>query len=186
MRRGMTLIEILVVITIIMVVMGLVLTGVSVLRKRAAEQKAANAVTRLHLGLEALILEQGFPTGPSLGYDGSGVLDLDPVSDAGGSYPSLLTRLVGRGLFGYEGGRDLDRGERRLVDPWRQPYLLVTGADADPQGHVPQALADDALAGWVPVNAGATPDYRLYVYSYGPRNPSGADAVRWIVYRSGR
>ncbi len=174
------MIEILVVITIMMVLMGLVAGGAMMVRTAASKRQASSTLDRLHIAMGTLLLEKPVPRDAATGNDGSGYLVHREIDTGTGQVRSVLQELLHRELFGYKPSEDCDQQDR-LLDPWGQPYLFVVGTAADPGGQVPATVADERDE-WQVVNAKAEPESRIYIYSYGRRNFGGSNHGRWIVH----
>lgn len=182
-RRGFSLVELLVVIGILMVLAGLILGGVTVMRKRAAIYEAGQVVRQLAQALEAYRSEDGrhryplheqlYPT-PALPLPH--VIALAPQT---GAAAGVLGLLVDRNL-GVRDGQGLVDGV--LTDPWGSPYRyqLTRPAPAANAARLEdwnwdraagQPRARNAVSG----GAGPFP----YVWSTG-RKANLGDAAEWI------
>ena len=113
---GMTLIEILVVVSIILVLAGIALPAIGLVRRRAADQRAALVVQQLVQAMDSYRLEdrnRSFPTPrPDLS------LSRNPIVPGGP--PGNLQQLEDRGYYAaVEQPRD---AQGRAIDPWKNPY----------------------------------------------------------------
>ena len=132
-RKAFTLIEVLVVITVRMMLMGMLVPAVIHVRKTAVRKLAATRLKGLALAIERYFLQVGnYP--PSTGFPGDALWDdTDPQL---GKY-SLYWHLCGPGGDGidYEGKTygpymDLDESQyvddgagRFILDPWGKPWI---------------------------------------------------------------
>lgn len=179
-RRGFTVVELLVVVAIIMVLAGLILAGAMVVRASAMEQETRSTLDRLHIAVGTLLLEKPIPRDPATGNDLSGYLVDRELTTPGGPVRSMLQELQHRQIFGYKPSEDCD-AQGRLLDAWQQPYLFVVGEAVDPEGHQPSVVAA-AEGRWQVVNAVGDADSRIYLYSYGPDNRTGAATDAWLFH----
>ncbi len=122
-RTGFSLMEVLVVITIIVVLAGMVLGGVTVMRRRAATYEAEQVVHQLRQALETYRTEDGrhryplheqlYPT-PTLTLP-----HLLAMTPQGTATAGVLGLLIDRDL-GVRASQGLISGV--LTDPWGEPY----------------------------------------------------------------
>jgi prepilin-type N-terminal cleavage/methylation domain-containing protein len=106
-RQGLTLIEILVVITLIVVLIGLLLPGIGLVRTKVDRASARQTLSGLQTAFDLYRSEDPRKRYPEVR------LDL-------GIHRDLLEDLDDRRLWS-RGGRPLD-DEGLLLDPWHQPY----------------------------------------------------------------
>ncbi|MBN1421278.1 MAG: prepilin-type N-terminal cleavage/methylation domain-containing protein [Planctomycetes bacterium] len=135
-RRGFTLIELMIVISIIAVLASLVVVGVSKARMRAMEVEVRSTISSLDTALKQYDSDKGILPG----YD-------DPPTQYSNSLPKILAALIGDGsrtpylefkesqIFveregDVKGFREANRSEiydpnvnKYLIDPWGEPFI---------------------------------------------------------------
>jgi type II secretory pathway pseudopilin PulG len=178
-RFGVTLIEILVVLTIIMILAGLLLPGIAIVRDKANRHAASQTVQELQVALDLYRrddVQRRYP------------VPLGDLSIGSG----LLEDLDRRGLWSW-GDRERD-SQGRLLDPWGFTYayslvrptpgfgtnrLLNWNWDVD--------AGREARWGERPLANGGRSTGALpfaYIWSYG-RNGRTNDATEWIFPEDG-
>jgi prepilin-type N-terminal cleavage/methylation domain-containing protein len=180
---GFTLIELMVVIAILMVLAGLILGGVSVMRRRASTYESEQVVRQLRQALEAYRTEDGrhryplheqlYPT-PTLPLPHLFALTPQDSAVAG-----ILGQLIDRNL-GVRDSQGLTNG--LLLDPWGSPYRyqLTRPAPANNAARLVDWNWDTAAArpmAWNAVANSAGP--YPYIWSTG-RMGRLDDAQEWI------
>ncbi len=180
---GFTLIELLVVIAILMVLAGLILGGVTVMRRRASTYETEQVVRQLHQALEAYRTEDGrhryplheqlYPT-PTLPLP-----HLFALIPQGTAVAGVLGQLIDRNL-GVRDAQGLADG--LLLDPWGSPYhyQLTRPAPASNVARLVDWNWDTAAArpmAWNAVADSAGP--YPYIWSTG-RMGKLDDAKEWI------
>lgn len=178
-RRGVTLIEILVVIAIIMVLVGLLIPALAVVRHKANRSSAAQTVAELQTALDLYRRDDAQRRFPAPAAD----LSIGPV---------LLEDLDRRGLWSW-GSRERD-DQGRLLDPWGTTYRYSLTRPAPSRGadrlltwNWDAAAGHESRWGERPLagggrSAGALPF--AYIWSLG-RPAQADDATEWIFPEDG-
>lgn len=129
-RVGMTLIEMLISVCIIVALMGLLLPAISVVRERMRVAKAGEQIAELHMALQHYASEDRRHRYPPQTGPADHTLRLDPDDSAIGNL-NLMRQ------FGFECGiTGLERTGSPpyvLADPWHRPYQYQV--DEDLLGH---------------------------------------------------
>jgi prepilin-type N-terminal cleavage/methylation domain-containing protein len=189
-RRAFTLIEVLVVITIIAMLVGLVLTGIGYISSKAAQQNTIALLDRTHAALEYHQVKRGrYPIQDSLPDEdqitednqdetvGGFLVDLSNTDD-----PTTGTQLVDTFGLSISFQDDLD-DNGHLIDAWGNPIryirgnyenrlsrravLPLTDEACQPQDlNRPDLVAEQRLDRWNTANRGGYP----YIWSIGPNN----------------
>jgi type II secretory pathway pseudopilin PulG len=175
--------ELLVVISITMVLVAMLLGGINILRRKAAEESARQTVRELETAIALYVerdLRKRFPPVAA---------DLSLSNGPGGALVALESCQAWT-----KSDHELDPSGR-LLDPWGEPYRYSLIRPAPTSGTTALARWNwDAAAGherrwgtrWdAAANAtvtGALP--YAYVWSLGPES-RGDDATRWIILGEG-
>lgn len=176
-RVGMTLIEMLISVGIIVALMGLLLPAISVVRERMRVAKAGEQIAELHMALQHYASEDRrhrYPpqTGPS-----DHTLRLDPDDNAIGNL-NLMRQ------YGFE--FDVTGLERTgpppyvLTDPWKRPYRYQVDEDLLGYAVAQRPQPPDICPSWN--TAGVRP--WGYLWSLGKRGT--ADGNGWIYAQDDR
>lgn len=183
-RKAFTLLELLVAVAVVIVLAGIVMGGVTVMRRRAASYEAAQVVRQLVQALEAYRTEDGrhrYPLHEQLYPTASLTLPhCIARQPEGGAVAGVLGLLVDRNL-GVIGSGSTPNGV--LTDPWGRPYHYQLTRPAPTAGM--QALEkwnwDAALSRPKARNAidGTSAAPFPYVWSSGPAGATD-DATHWI------
>jgi prepilin-type N-terminal cleavage/methylation domain-containing protein len=163
-QRGFTLVELLVVLTVIAVLLGLLFPVFSGVQERAKRVEAKNDLTQIVTAVNAYYTEYGtYPLPEGINADGYtvgvGGASSKDVFDALRGMPSSLNP---RRIAFINPAEVKDRNHPRsgvapppngqFYDPWGQPYVLRMDADYDEQ--VPNPYPPDAGAGPTRVRRG--------------------------------
>lgn len=178
-RRGVTLIEILVVIAIIVVLIGLLLPALALARQKANRSATQQTVSELQTALDLYRRDDAQRRFPI------------PVGDLSIG-PVLLEDLDRRGLWAW-GNRERD-DQGRLLDPWGYAYRYSLARPTPSLGSARMltwnwdaAAGHEARWGERPLagggrSAGALPF--AYIWSLG-RSGRVDDATEWIFPEDG-
>ena len=171
---GFSLLEVLAVIAIITLLMGLLVTSISMVRQRMFRSQAAGRVAQLQWALDNYSTEDRrhrFPpqTGPA-----DFTIRYDPANVAPGNFNALAAQGHQFDLSGFD--RSVPP-PYPLLDPWKRPFQYKVDSDlitfAVPQRPLP-------LDGWNV--AGVRP--WAYLWSKGANDRS--DGVGWIYSKDSR
>jgi len=117
-RRGFTLVEIIVVIAIVVVLIGLLVPAVVLVQRSVQQRTASQMVAMLHQAVEAYRQDDAqrrYPTQPNADRSLSR-REVDDARSATGTLELLESR-------GFQAGAEQEHdGEGRLIDPWGEPY----------------------------------------------------------------
>ncbi len=189
-RYAFTMIEILVTITIIMVLVGMLLGGFTVVSRRVHRTAAETQVTQIH---QACLVYRGedkkrrFPPGVAEGVLYIELPDRDRTWDGATPLAGMMLARVGLSVHG-EHADPQSNGRLALIDAWGQPLRYHVDDVADGTIDRPQDAAGqpvrvpDDVTNWNP----RSEDPYAYVWSWG-RPRSGHDlreqATDWIYVR---
>lgn len=144
--QGFTLIEILIVVSIIAILMSLIVAGIQVARKKASETIAQNFVNALAQGLDHFYQDEGHFPGAE-------------YADDENALPALYEALLGEKKPKGKGGRsapyvDVKKENVRVFDQNQNEYRLPTfDEEGDPE--VPKFITDPwGEPFWYRVNKG--------------------------------
>ena len=180
---GFSLIELLVVISIVAVLVAMLVGGIAVLRRRAHVESARQTVRELESAIALYVERDPRKRFPPV------AADLSLATGAGGVLTALETSQAWT-----RSDHDIDQAGR-LLDPWGKPYRYSLTRPVPASGGAALSTWNwDQVAGherrWGPrwdagTNAtvtGALP--YAYVWALGPDSRSD-DATRWIVLGEG-
>ena len=180
---GFSLVELLVVISIVAVLVAMLLGGIAVLRRQAYAESARQTVRELESAIALYVERDPRKRFPPV------AADLSLATGAGGVLTALETSQA------WTRSDHLIDQAGRLLDPWGKPYRYSLTRPAPASGGA--ALSNwnwDPIAGherrWGPrwdAGANATVTGALpyaYVWSLGPASLSD-DATSWIVLDAG-
>jgi type II secretory pathway pseudopilin PulG len=169
---GFTALELLIVVSIIVILIGLMIPLIGILKESSRKQQARRVVSQIETGLREYAAED--PTRSMPPQDSDHFIRFA----ASGMAPRLVNALIDLHLdAGLQTMVDdpADARLRVLVDPWRRPYryqLDDAGAD-DPTQKVAPTRPDPARLDW---NARNLVPFG-YVWSLGP--PRQGHAAQW-------
>ncbi|MBN8524674.1 MAG: type II secretion system protein [Planctomycetes bacterium] len=176
-RRGFTLVEILVVVSIIAVLVAILVPAIGVVRERVRAAKAMEQVAEIHMALQHYASEDSRHRYPPQSGPGDLSLRLDPDDAVMGNlnllrrngYEIDLSGLARDGVAPYP-----------LCDPWKRPYSYQVDADLLSVSGVQRPMPPEVCPAWN--TAGRRP--WGYVWSLGAKG--AADGRGWIYVRDDR
>jgi prepilin-type N-terminal cleavage/methylation domain-containing protein len=153
--RGFTLIEVLVVITVILILIAALMPAAHLIHNQALRGSALHLVSELSSGFDEYRAEDAlhlYPTPPAPGQDAAHWLEMDPAHPTG-----VLMLLQCHSAY-VASAKDLDQNANDpwhlcLVDPWGDPYLyqldggyIAPGPPAALDTHLMNHQADRPVA----------------------------------------
>ncbi|HEY4284987.1 MAG TPA: prepilin-type N-terminal cleavage/methylation domain-containing protein [Chthoniobacterales bacterium] len=167
-HRAFTLIELLIVITIIAVLLGLLFPAFQGVQDRARKTQAKNDLAQIITAVNAFYTEFGtYPSlfAPEMTFDAKNGNDTDKLFNElrGNQYAALNTRQISFVSFPSVKDDNQPKGgfasNGRLYDPWGTQYVVRLDTDYDNKISNPYSK-----------NAGATPqiDAGVIAWSFGP------------------
>lgn len=171
----MSLIELLIVMSIIAVLVAMLLPAIGLIRERVRKAQAGEQITELHMALQHYAAEDRRHRYPPQTAPTDLTLRLDPADTALGNL-NLLRQC------GFEvdlsGLQQTGTAPFALCDPWKRPYQYRVDDDLFGASGAQRPQSLDLCPAWNP--AGVRP--WGYVWSLGPKGLD--DGTGWVYVRS--